>query len=155
MIDIEKEKEEFAAMMRARPGRRGLGGNDDAFIASEFFREFNGWLAAKRASVSNSNSVDLHQIERASVGSVGAVECYLATDGEHMQHPAYGGGVFFTEDCLTTAFLAPISQTLSDDEIINIANERHIAMPPDADDQEEMLLIVRDCFEAIAAKEPT
>lgn len=35
---------------------------------------------------------------------------------------------------------------LSDDRIIEIANEVHRAMPADADDQAEMLAIVRECF---------
>lgn len=35
---------------------------------------------------------------------------------------------------------------LSDDQIIEIANEVHRAMPADADDQAEVLAIVRECF---------
>ncbi len=39
-------------------------------------------------------------------------------------------------------FAPPAAPVLSDDEIVNIANETHIAMPNDCDDQAEMLAIV-------------
>lgn len=39
-----------------------------------------------------------------------------------------------------------LAVTLSDDKIIDIANETHRAMPVDADEQAEMLAIVNNCF---------
>lgn len=36
--------------------------------------------------------------------------------------------------------------TLTDDQIVNIANECHAAMPEGADEQAEIILIVRECF---------
>lgn len=40
------------------------------------------------------------------------------------------------------------TRALSDGQIVEIANERHRAMPAGADDQDEMLAIVRDCLMA-------
>lgn len=46
-----------------------------------------------------------------------------------------------------------LMRELQDHEITNIANEVHIAMPPDVEDGVEVVAIVKACFEAAWIKQ--
>lgn len=52
----------------------------------------------------------------------------------------------------TPAAMLTRKATLTDDEIIDIGNEVHRAMPVGSDDQEELIAIVRECFTALGQR---